>query len=341
MRARLLLAAMIAASSSGCNQLFGLDAPARGDAGGGGDDDDTDDGGGGDVPDVDANPDDRDGDGVANTLDNCPDVPNPTQADEDGDAEVNGGDACDLCPHRAAPAAGAAHTDVDDDKVGDDCDPSTQTKHCLRWFDGFSDGPDTVIDRYETSAGDWKVENGELVQRSAHVNLAEATIRNRVYDRPFVATLGVPQVVAENDGDAGVAVAQNAVGVSVGSGDLVTGTCFGVVMRRTSTPTSAQVALMREGQLSEVVLFEATAPNSRLVAGERVLVSADLLTSFGSPRVVGMLPDDYPMETTATGTATCATLGGAGLRTQFAAVGFRYLYVIELQGASGCGPREP
>ncbi|MEZ4462529.1 MAG: amidohydrolase family protein [bacterium] len=41
------------------------------------------------------NPDDRDADGVANLLDNCPAVSNPDQADEDGD---DIGDACDTCP---------------------------------------------------------------------------------------------------------------------------------------------------------------------------------------------------------------------------------------------------
>lgn len=339
MRGQLLLAAMIAAGACGCNQLFGLDAPAHGDGGGG--DDDTDDGGGGDGPDTDADPDDRDGDGVPNALDNCPDVRNPTQADEDGDAEINGGDACDRCPHRAAPTPGAPHSDVDEDGVGDDCDPSTQVKHCWRWFDGFSDEPGAVLERYQINGGDWKVENGELVQLTSSVNLAEATVRDRIYDQPLVATVAVPQQVPDDGGDAGVAVSQNAVGVSAGRIDVGPGTCFGVVMRRVSTPTAAQVALMREGQLSEVVLFEATAPNSRLVAGERVHATADFVTSVGSPRVIGMLPDDYPQETTASGTASCATLGRAGVRTQFAAATFRYLYIIERQGASACAPREP
>lgn len=40
-------------------------------------------------------PNDRDGDGVPNATDNCPDVPNPTQADADMDRV---GDACDACP---------------------------------------------------------------------------------------------------------------------------------------------------------------------------------------------------------------------------------------------------
>ena len=43
----------------------------------------------------DANPDDLDGDGVLNTVDNCPQRTNPDQHDEDGDGV---GDACDNCP---------------------------------------------------------------------------------------------------------------------------------------------------------------------------------------------------------------------------------------------------
>ena len=38
---------------------------------------------------------DGDGDGIADRIDNCPDVPNGDQADGDGD---NAGDACDANP---------------------------------------------------------------------------------------------------------------------------------------------------------------------------------------------------------------------------------------------------
>ncbi len=47
-------------------------------------------------------PNDRDHDGVANSLDNCPDLPNPDQSDMDGDGK---GDACDACPTTANPGA--------------------------------------------------------------------------------------------------------------------------------------------------------------------------------------------------------------------------------------------
>jgi cytosine/adenosine deaminase-related metal-dependent hydrolase len=42
-----------------------------------------------------SDPNDRDRDGVPNAIDNCPQVPNPSQSDRDGDGI---GDACDPCP---------------------------------------------------------------------------------------------------------------------------------------------------------------------------------------------------------------------------------------------------
>lgn len=81
---------------------------------------------------------DFDGDGIDNTLDNCPTVSNPGQADSDGDGigdacdncvatanpdqrDVDGdgyGDLCDNCP----PYANPGQTDTDGDGRGDDCD---------------------------------------------------------------------------------------------------------------------------------------------------------------------------------------------------------------------------
>jgi len=66
-------------------------------------------------------PGDRDGDGVADGDDNCPDVANPDQHDEDGDSV---GDVCDKCPQIAHEAA----ADIDEDGIPDVCDPDL-TKH--------------------------------------------------------------------------------------------------------------------------------------------------------------------------------------------------------------------
>src|SRR4051812_42835906 len=55
---------------------------------------------------------DRDGDGVADVVDNCPDVANPVQEDEDAD---HLGDVCDPCPIDGD----ATSPDADGDGVGD------------------------------------------------------------------------------------------------------------------------------------------------------------------------------------------------------------------------------
>lgn len=60
-------------------------------------------------------PGDRDGDGVPDEFDNCPDHYNPDQADHDGDGI---GDVCDVC----SGLAGEDQTDTDHDGVGDACD---------------------------------------------------------------------------------------------------------------------------------------------------------------------------------------------------------------------------
>ena len=58
---------------------------------------------------------DTDSDGTGDDCDNCPNTANATQTDSDGD---NLGDACDNCPQMA----NAGQTDTDGDNVGDDCD---------------------------------------------------------------------------------------------------------------------------------------------------------------------------------------------------------------------------
>ena len=58
---------------------------------------------------------DRDFDGIADSLDNCPDNPNAAQTDSDGDLR---GDICDNCPALANPD----QADENDDGIGDLCD---------------------------------------------------------------------------------------------------------------------------------------------------------------------------------------------------------------------------
>ncbi|MCC6359270.1 MAG: thrombospondin type 3 repeat-containing protein [Phycisphaerales bacterium] len=58
---------------------------------------------------------DTDGDGVADSSDNCPQTANPDQADSDGDGF---GDVCDNCPT----ASNGDQADTDNDGIGDACD---------------------------------------------------------------------------------------------------------------------------------------------------------------------------------------------------------------------------
>ncbi|MFQ5512875.1 MAG: thrombospondin type 3 repeat-containing protein [Myxococcota bacterium] len=59
---------------------------------------------------------DRDRDGSADSIDNCPGLPNQGQGDADGDGL---GDACDNCPE----IGNAKQVDEDGDLLGDVCDP--------------------------------------------------------------------------------------------------------------------------------------------------------------------------------------------------------------------------
>jgi arylsulfatase A-like enzyme len=63
-------------------------------------------------------PSDRDGDGVLDEADNCPEAPNPDQRNSDGDSR---GDACDNCPL----ADNERQLDADGDGVGNACDEDT------------------------------------------------------------------------------------------------------------------------------------------------------------------------------------------------------------------------
>ncbi len=87
-----------------------------------------------DAPHPDGPPGDLDGDGVADSVDNCPTVYNPDQGNEDGDKF---GDACDPCP----PVADNNPVDSDGDGVADACDPRPTTPgDKIVLFEGFHHG---------------------------------------------------------------------------------------------------------------------------------------------------------------------------------------------------------
>lgn len=102
---------VLALALAGCNQVFGVGHTQV-------------------APDADLDVDD---DQVADDLDNCPSIANPSQADDDGDGI---GDGCDNCPL----VENTSQVDGDGDAIGDVCDPHPlQSGDCLVLFDTFDD----------------------------------------------------------------------------------------------------------------------------------------------------------------------------------------------------------
>ena len=139
LEARVLLVAL-APLVAGCSQIFGLDRPApAGDAHAGDAPRDTL------IPDV---MNDRDGDGVMDLADNCPDDFNPDQGDEDTDTV---GDPCDPCP------VDSDNRDTDSDGVGDMCDPRpSMPGEQFALFEGFHNGMPSgwMVNGSWTASGD-------------------------------------------------------------------------------------------------------------------------------------------------------------------------------------------
>ncbi len=85
---------------------------------------------------------DGDGDGIPSGIDNCEEVPNPSQADADFDGV---GDACDNCPS----LANASQSDFDWDGVGDACDKCPSGNDCQDCdHDGIPDECDACTGTY-------------------------------------------------------------------------------------------------------------------------------------------------------------------------------------------------
>lgn len=90
---------------------------------------------------------DLDGDGTDEIVDNCPGVPNASQADEDSDGV---GDACDSCPLLANTDQTA---DADGDGVGNICDAHPEaTGDCLVLFESFAE-PEAFASQWAARSG--------------------------------------------------------------------------------------------------------------------------------------------------------------------------------------------
>lgn len=94
--------------------------------------------------------DDRDGDGVPDTIDNCPNDKNPDQVNEDGDRF---GDICDPCPQ----ISDNIGTDSDGDHIGDACDPNPGVHDTVWMYEGFHSGLPTWSQSPNWTAVDDKI----------------------------------------------------------------------------------------------------------------------------------------------------------------------------------------
>jgi len=149
------------------------------------------------LPDDPSNGVDVDGDGIPSAFDNCPTVPNFTQADFDSDAV---GDACDNCRL----FANASQVDGDSDGTGDACEFVWGDVAPAGSYNGVVDIGDVVrLLRFAVMA---ETENAEELKRG---NVAPALFSG---PEPQVAT---PTVVAPQVIDVGDAIL--AIRVVVGS----------------------------------------------------------------------------------------------------------------------------
>lgn len=117
---------------------------------------------------------DTDGDGISNSVDNCPNTPNPEQADSDGD---DVGDACDNC----AAAANGNQADADGDGRGDACDNCAGVSNANQ-ADGDGDGrgdacdncPGTSNASQADSDGDGRGDSCDNCPNAANANQADS-----------------------------------------------------------------------------------------------------------------------------------------------------------------------
>jgi hypothetical protein len=140
-------------------------------------------------------PGDLDGDGILDTMDNCPTVYNPDQGNEDGDKF---GDACDPCP----PVADDNPLDSDGDGVADACDPRPTTPgDKIVLFEGFHKGvPPTWI-----AVGNWTAANDSVKIAAANDTRGSLTIAPTLTGHETVSTaVTVSAVNGMYDSSAGV-----------------------------------------------------------------------------------------------------------------------------------------
>ncbi len=251
---------------------------------------------------------DSDGDGVPFELDNCPLLPNPDQADRDGDTigdvcdscdacGVDGalgpdardcgshdedgdgkGDACDPCPVRADVAGDGGDADADGDGVGDGCDPVFSAAHRLL-LDPLLSSDGWVLGRNTTIGDDQAVVDSgslrqELLQELRTSWLAEVGVAELGLGSSF--TFGVASQFVGELPRAGCVLRRDAAGYTMTAVSDVDPVSFFTVTAA-SLPPPVSVRLDRKLNATDATctLFDASGERGQATA-ETLLQSDDL-----------------------------------------------------------------
>lgn len=257
----------------------------------------------GDAGTGDGQPGDRDGDGIADAADLCPDIADPMQRDHDGDLR---GDACDRCPHLAGPT----DPDRDGDGVGDACDPDPDMSGDARalWIGFYPEDAARIADPAQwIQVGAWSVtEDGWVRVVAAGVDILRSTLavqRAAVWSRiRFEDT---------SDGSTAAAIVSGVVGPSG------------------SVTQFYQCALFRSGPR---VGARSVVSGSLFVDRETPWPGAvaDGLTVEAVSRFGAMFECTFASTTVRSTRST--TSGNVELVVQDAAVRFDYVFVVETDG---------
>lgn len=256
----------------------------------------------GDAGTGDGQPGDRDGDGIADAADLCPDDADPMQRDHDGDLR---GDACDRCPHLAGPT----DPDRDGDGVGDPCDPDPDMSGDARalWIGFYPEDAARIADPAQwTQVGAWSIADGWVRVDAAGVDVLRSTLavqRAAVWSRiRFDDT---------SDGSTAAAVVSGLVGPSG------------------STTQFYQCALFKSGpRIGARSRFDGTTVDDNYTTWPGSV--ADDLTVEVVSRFAGMFECSYASTTLRS--TRGATPGNVELVVQDAVVRFDYVFVVETGG---------